>query len=152
MDRREMLHLLGGGAVGLAAMAGREARAQHPHHHDTLHGECLKACTVCAEVCNETFHHGFEHIKDGHAEHGKAARLTIDCLGFCRLSADLLARESPLMGLACAACADACKACAEECSKHDDAQMKECAEACRACEKACRAMAERGGDHGHRPG
>jgi hypothetical protein len=120
MDRRDLLGVLGVGAVGLIAAPGREARAQHPHHHGKLHGDCLKACEACATVCNETFHHCFYQVKDGHADHHPTAVLTIACL----------------------ACADACKLCATECSKHDDPQMKECVAACRACETACRAMAK----------
>ena len=39
MDRRNLLEVLGAGAVGLVATSGRVARGQHPHHHDKLHGE-----------------------------------------------------------------------------------------------------------------
>ncbi len=103
-------------------------------------------------MCNETFHYCFEHIKDGHKEHDKAAQLTIDCQEFCRLSAELMARESPMMGLACLSCADACRLCAEECAQHDDPQMMECAEACRACEKSCRMMVDHMKNHQHHAG
>ena len=151
MDRRELFGVLGAGAVGLTALAGGTAHAQaqdgrHPHHHDPEHGDCLKACLHAAEVCNETFHYSFAHLKDGHTEHAKVAELTIDCQDFCTLSATLLARESSLVAFACMACAEACKACAAECMKHDDKQMKECVEACLVCEKTCRAMAERSKD------
>jgi hypothetical protein len=143
MDRRELLGALGMGAAGLIVPSGREARAQqHPHHHDKLHGECLKACEACATVCNETFHHCFHQVKDGHADHHPTAILAIDCQEFCGLASEVMARESPLIPLACLACADACKICGAECSKHDDPQMKECAAACKACEAACRAMAK----------
>ncbi len=142
MDRRDLLGVIGAGAVGLIAASGREARAQHPHHHDIYHGECLKACAACATICNETFHHCFEKVKDGHADHHVIAVLAIDCQEFCGLTSELMARESPLMSIACLANADACKTCAAECSKHEDPQMKECAAACNACEAACRAMAK----------
>jgi hypothetical protein len=141
MNRREILGAVGVGLAGVV-LGADEARAQHPHHHDKLHGDCLKACETCATVCNETFHHCFEKVKDGHAEHHRMAILAIDCQEFCRLSSELMARESPLVATACLACAAACKTCAAECSKHDDPQMKECAEACEACEKTCRAMAK----------
>jgi hypothetical protein len=149
MDRRDMLTLLGAGALGWSALAGREARAQHPHHHDKAHGDCLAACTKCAEVCNETFHYCFSHLKDGHKEHARAATLTIDCQDFCKLAAALLARESDMMEHACTACAEVCRACAAECKAHDDPQMRECAEACSACERTCRAMAVHMKDHQH---
>ncbi len=129
MNRRELLGVLGAGAVGLTALAGGPTQAQdgrHPHHHDPEHGDCLKACLHGSEVCNETFHYSFGHLKDGHTEHAKVAELTIDCQDFCTLSATLLSRESSLVAFACMACAEACKACAAECMKHDDKQMKEC--------------------------
>jgi hypothetical protein len=152
MDRRRMLGVMGAGAGGLIAAAGREAQAQHPHHHDKVHGDCLKACTECAAVCSETFHDSLEHLKDGHKEHAHVTELTLDCQEFCTLAAELMGRESPLMGLACVACADACKACAEECQKHDQKQLKECVVACLVCEKACRAMHDHMKNHEHHTG
>jgi hypothetical protein len=149
MYRRDLLTLLGAGAVGWGALASQEARAQHPHHHDKAHGDCLRACSECAEVCNETLHHCIAHIKDGHTEHARSVELLIDCQDFCKLAAAVLAREGPLAAQACTACEDACRACAEELKKHNDAQMKECAQACLACEKACRELATHLKDHEH---
>ena len=142
MNRREVFGVLGAGVAGLAALESGEANAQHPHHHDKLHGDCLDACNECFTVCNETFHHCFEKVKDGHKQHYRAASLTIDCQTFCRQTAELMARESELVGAACLACAEACHKCAEECAKHDDDQMRECVKSCRQCEKACREMAK----------
>ena len=154
MDRRELLGTLGMGAIGLAALTGREALAddQHPHHHDPAHGECLKACLLVSQVCNETFHYSFNHLKDGHKEHSRIAELTVDCQAFAALAATMLARESDMLGHACTACAEVCKACVEECKKHDDKQLKECVDACLACEKSCRAMAAHALDHKHHAG
>jgi hypothetical protein len=146
MERREVLGIFGAAATGAFAMSGLESYAQHPHHHDKLHGECLKATEACTTVCNETFHHWFEKVKDGHADHHQIAVVTIDCQEFCGLTAELLARESPLISVACLACAEACRACALVCSRHDDPQMKECALACKKCESACREMAKAVGD------
>jgi hypothetical protein len=151
MTRRE---ILGAAGLGVAAFSMSAARGstQHPHHHDKLHGECLKACQDCATICNETFHHSFDKVKDGHANHHRVAVLTVDCQEFCRISAALMARESPLIATACRACAEACKLCADECSKHEDPQLQECAEACRKCEESCRAMVQaiaEGADDGH---
>jgi hypothetical protein len=141
MKRRELLGVASLGMAGVA-LGARESRAQHPHHHDKLHGECHKACEACATICNETFHHCFEKLKDGHAEHHRTAALTIDCQEFCGLATELMARESPLIATVCVACAEACKICAADCARHDDPQMKECAEACRRCETICREMAK----------
>ena len=141
MNRREVFGVVGAGLAGMA-LRPSEARAQHPHHHDELHGECLKACEACATICNETFHRCFDELKDGHAEHHRVAILTIDCQELCGLAAAFMSRESPFIAISCQACADACNLCAIECSKHDEPQMKECAEACRKCEQACRTMAK----------
>ena len=143
MNRREVLSALGMGVGGVALLGPGEARAQEPHHHhDKLHGACLKACSECANVCNETFHHCFEKVKDGHKVHNRAAALTLDCHEFCCLAADFIGRESELIAMACLVCANACEKCAEECARHDDEEMKECVQACRTCEKACREMAK----------
>jgi hypothetical protein len=143
MDRREMLGVIGGGALGLTALSSVHAQPQHPHHHDPEHGDCLKACKTAAEVCNETFHYSFGHLKDGHTSHARAVELLIDCQDICTLAAAWLSRQSELMAISCAACGEVCTACAEECKKHEDQQLKECVEACLACEKSCRAMVVR---------
>jgi hypothetical protein len=101
-----MVGVMGAGAVGLVGAAGREARAQHPHHHDKVHGDCLKACNECAGVCSETFHDSLENLNDGHKEHARLTALTLDCQEFCTLTAELMGRESPLIGLACTTYAD----------------------------------------------
>ncbi len=141
MRRRELLGVFGAG-IASATLGATRSSAQHPHHHDKLHGECLKACETCSTICNETFHHCFEKVKDGHADHQRTAVMTIDCQEFCKLSAELMARESPLIATACLACAEACRLCAIECGRHDDPQMKECVAACKKCEETCRAMAK----------
>jgi hypothetical protein len=84
MNRRDILGLAGIGVTGLT-LGAASAAAQHPHHHDKLHGECLKACDTAAAVCNETFHHCFHKVKDGHPEHHQIDTLTIDCQEFCKL-------------------------------------------------------------------
>ena len=145
MNRREILGVAGVSLAGVA-LGVAESRAQHPHHHDKLHGDCLKACEACATICNETFHHCFEKVKDGHSDHHRVTILTIDCQEFCGLATELMARESPLVSIVCSACAEACKTCAAECSRHDDPQMKECVEACKKCEATCREMAKAVGD------
>ena len=96
MNRRESLGVAGASLAGVA-LGATESRTQHPHHHDTLHGDCLKACEACATVCNETFHHSFEKVKDGHGDHHVVTILTIDCPKSCGLASELLARESPMI-------------------------------------------------------
>jgi hypothetical protein len=152
MDRREMLGMLGAGAVGLAAVQGREALAQHEgHHHDKVHEDCLKACSDCAKACDETFHHCYEMVAAGKKEHAKSLHLLSDCAGFCGLSACMIAKHSPLMAHSCAACAEACKDTAAECDKFgSDEAMKAAVKTLRDCEKSCRSMvASMSGHAGH---
>ena len=117
MKRREILSALGMGVGGMALLGPEQAGAQEQHHHhDKLHVACLKACSDCANVCNETFHHCFEKVKDGHKVHNRLAALALDCHEFCCLAADLIGRESEMIAMACAVCASACEKCAEECA------------------------------------
>ncbi|HEV3167471.1 MAG TPA: four-helix bundle copper-binding protein [Isosphaeraceae bacterium] len=141
MDRREWLGMLGVGAVGAAALAGGEAKADHHAHSEKNHTDCIKACNECTEECNKTFDHCFEMVESGQAKHARAARITNDCAAFCALAAQLIGREGPLMVQACHACVEACELCASECEKIASPQMKQCAKACRECARTCREMA-----------
>ena len=153
MDRRELLGVLGASAVGLASVASREARAaQEGHEHDKTHEECLKACSDCAKVCDETFHHCYLEVAQGKKEHAKSLHLLSDCAGFCGLSACMIAKHSPLMVHSCAACAEACKATAAEVGKFDSPEMKAAAKTLLACEKSCREMVAHMGKHDHAAG
>jgi hypothetical protein len=145
MDRREMLGVLGLGAAGLGAFTATSAQAQEDpgrHHHDKAHDECMKACEECAEICAANFNHCLKLVEQGHRDHARPARMSLDCAEFCGLSICLMSRQSELVDTACAACADACKRCGEECAKYDSEMMKQCAEVCRKCEQACRAMVQ----------
>jgi hypothetical protein len=144
MDRREMLGLVGAGTAGLMFAGGREARADHEHHH---HDEHIRTLGECAKLCNEAAHHCLGELSKGSSKaemHAKSHEMTMDCQAFCTLSAALMARSSTLAVHASRACAEACKCCAEACAMHDDEIMKACAEKCRECEKLCRAMVESG--------
>ncbi len=54
MNRREVFLAAGAGLAGLA-LGITESRALHPHRHDKLHGDCLRACEACSTVCDETY-------------------------------------------------------------------------------------------------
>ncbi len=153
MDRRELLGVLGASAVGLASIAGREARADEGgHSHDKTHEDCLKACADCAKMCDETFHHCYLEVSKGKKEHAKSLHLVSDCAGFCGLSACMIAKHSPLMVHSCAACAEACKATAAEVGKFDSPEMKAATKSLLACEKSCREMVAHMGNHNHAGG
>jgi hypothetical protein len=152
MDRREMIGMLGVGAVGMAALSGREAQgqAQSADHAklDAIHKECLEACGDCAKTCDMTFHHCYVQVSEGKRDHAKPLHLVADCAGFCTLAARNIARHSPLMAYSCEACAEACKATLAEVSRFDSPEMKNAARSLAKCEKSCRAMVEAMG-HGH---
>ncbi|MFO0907123.1 MAG: four-helix bundle copper-binding protein [Isosphaeraceae bacterium] len=142
MDRRELLGVLGAGALGVAATASRPVRADDEHKHHE-HDDHLKTLGHCAKVCNEAAHHCLDQLKSGgsHGEqHARAHEATMDCQAFCTLTAALMARNSPMAGYAHQACADACRDCARACEGQQDEIMKECVKACRECESMCRSM------------
>jgi len=143
MDRREMLGMVGAGAIGLTAMAARADEKvcdESCCELDKVHADCFKACSDCAKACDQTFHHCFMQVAAGKKEHAKSLHLASDCAGFCTLSASMIAKHSPLMAYSCASCADACKATAAEVEKFDSEEMKAAAKTLRACEKSCREM------------
>ncbi len=152
MDRREMLGIMGAGAVGMAAISGGEARAQQADHAklDAVHKECLEACSDCAKSCDMAFHHCYTQVAEGKREHAKPLHFVADCAGFCALAACNIAKHSPLMVHSCESCADACKATLAVVEKFDSPEMKDTAKALARCEKSCRAMlAAMGHDHHH---
>lgn len=154
MDRREMFGVLGAGAIGLAATTKREVRAEQAHEdhssHDRVHEECLKACSDCAKMCDETFHHCYLQVAQGKKEHAKSLHLVSDCAGFCALSACMIAKHSPLMIHSCEACAEACEETAAEVGKFDSKEMQAAAKTLLACEKSCREMVARmSSEHHH---
>ena len=105
MDRRELLGLLGAGAVGLGALnaaRGDDNADDHCCELDKTHEDCLKACADCAKTCDMTFHHCYMKVAEGKKEHAKSLHLLSDCAGFCGLSACMIAKHSPLMAYSCA--------------------------------------------------
>jgi len=154
MDRREMLGMLGAGAVGLTALSGREAVAADPKMMDAVHKECLEACSDCAKACDMAFHHCYMEVAEGKREHAKPLHYAADCAGFCALSACNIAKQSPLMAYSCESCAEACKATLAVIGQFDSAEMKTATKALERCEKACHAMLASMGHerHDHSPG
>ena len=143
--RRNLVGSVAAGAAGIALGVGR-ASAQNPStgdqpQHEGMWKACCETCDSCAKACNKAFHHCMTQVAKGKAEHGRAAQSTADCAEFCTLSATMLARDSSLAMISCAACADACKRCAQDCESFDsDLEMKMCLEECKRCEESCRKM------------
>jgi hypothetical protein len=152
MDRREMLGMLGAGAVGLAAVSGRQAAADEPSAaNKAVHKECLEACSDCAKACDMGFHHCLTEVAAGNKEHAKPLEYFASCAGFCALSACNIAKHSPLMALSCEACGDACKETLAVVSKFEghSAEMQAAIKALTRCEKSCKEMVEAMGHHHH---
>jgi hypothetical protein len=156
MNRR---HLLGTLTTGFAALSvageslavedvkadGRD-NEQPPHVKEMQN--CLDTCTDCMNECNMAMHYCCEKTRHGTAKYLEALHLTVDCQEFCSQSAKMIGRVSPLMGIACKACAEACDACAGECEKHaDDEQLSKCAKECHKCAASCRGMTAHLGHH-----
>ncbi len=147
MIRRELFGALSVTAAGFLGAVGRVAQAGHQDHHDEVHETCLKNCQACERECDEAFHFCASELAESKKEYARVLHLVADCAAFCDLSATLIARQSPLMVQACAACAHACQACGAECDKFKDAELKECARACHDCVASCQAMIKSSGDH-----
>ena len=153
MKRRTMLGALGASAAGLATIArASDAKIigdEPAHRHDAIHKECLDACSDCARMCDETFHHCYVQVAEGKRDHAKSLHLVSDCEGFCSLSASMIAKHSPLMAASCMACAEACKMTAAEVEKFDQPEMKAAAKALRRCVTSCNEMVKAMGGHDH---
>lgn len=144
MDRREMLGAVGLGTAGLLAMGGH-ARGAQSGHLDPEKTRCIQSCNECATACEEASHHCLMELEEGKGDrrvHAQAHHMAMDCAALCRMAAAFMARQSPLHGDVCQACAEACRRCAEACAKGQNVTvMEECARICRECEKSCRDMA-----------
>ncbi len=134
-------------AAGLVGATGRVGGADHEVHHDEVQESCLKNCQACKRQCDQAFHHCLGKLAKGEKGYAKASQLVADCAAFCDLSATLIARRSPLMLHACAACAVACQDCGAECDKFNDPELKDCPMSCHDCEATCRLMVKSLGGH-----
>jgi hypothetical protein len=157
MNRRHMLGTLttavaAFGMLDQPAAADDDDKSRRASGHSPSHTkdmqDCLDACTNCMNECNITVHYCYEEAGKGGAKFLHPLHLAVDCQEFCGQSAKMIGRASPLMVVACKACAEACDMCAEECDKlATDEQLARCAKECRTCAKSCRNMVEHAGHH-----
>ncbi|MGZ3864510.1 MAG: four-helix bundle copper-binding protein [Bacteroidia bacterium] len=90
----------------------------------------------CAAQC-ERCHYACHREKDREML-DRCMMLDQDCTELCRLTAQVIERNSENSELLLKACAEACLKCAEECEMHADMEhCKKCAEACRATAELC---------------
>jgi len=133
-----------------AQQSGQPAQTQpgkaHAGHHDAAFEKCAKACADCALECDSCGRHCMEMVAEGKKEHLKTARTCADCAAICQAAACSAAKQGPLAGTICEACAKVCDACGNECDKFpNDEHMKKCARTCHDCAKACRDMVAHAG-------
>ena len=60
-----------------------------------------------------------------------------DCADICRLTGQLLGRNSESADKFIKLCGEICLDCATECNKHDAEHCRICAEACSGCAEMC---------------
>lgn len=111
-----------------------------PHQLSDAMRQCLKNCSDCSAVCQETLSHclglGGPHAEAAHIG------LLLDCAELCAASANFMARGSSFHSQVCGVCASICEQCAQDCERFDDDQtMGQCAQTCRRCAESCRKMA-----------
>jgi hypothetical protein len=148
MVRRELLGTLTITALGLGHAVGRVAGTESEHHRDEVHETCLKHCQACKRECDQAFHDCYTKLAERDKQCAEALHFVADCAALCDLSATLIARRSPLILHACAACSEGCQDCGAECDKFNDHELTDCAKSCHDCEGTCRSMVKSlGGQH-----
>src|SRR6267143_1214176 len=90
---------------------------------------CAAQCTHCYNACQ------IDKEKDQLA---RCMMLDKDCEEICRLTGQLLERNSENAELFLKLCGEICEKCAAECEKHTHLEhCKKCAEVCRKCAEVC---------------
>ncbi len=99
--------------------------------------ECAQSCTACADACL-----GEPEV----AELVECIRLNLDCADVCKVTGQMLMRQTmpsfELWHSQLYACSLACQVCGAMCEHHADMHehCRICAEACRECEMACQQL------------
>lgn len=89
---------------------------------------CAAQCTHCYDAC---------HLEK-EMDMSRCMMHDQDCADICRLTGQLLERNSDNVDIFLKLCLEMCERCAEECEKHPQMEhCKKCAEACRKCAAMC---------------
>jgi len=89
---------------------------------------CAAQCTHCYDAC---------HLEKG-IDMFRCMMDDQDCADICRLTSQLLERNSDNVDIFLKLCHEMCERCADECEKHPQMEhCKKCAEACRKCAAMC---------------
>jgi hypothetical protein len=95
---------------------------------DVLHF-CAAQCTHCYDAC---------HLEKETDNMASCMMNDQDCADLCRLTAQLLERNSDNVDIFLKLCLVMCERCATECEKFPQIEAcKKCAEACRKCATMC---------------
>ena len=95
---------------------------------DTLYF-CAAQCTHCYDAC---------HLENS-SDRDLCMKNDQDCSEICRLTGQLLERNSPNVDIFLKLSMQMCERCATECDKHKGMNhCEKCAEACRKCAEMCR--------------
>jgi hypothetical protein len=143
MYRRIVLGALAAAVLVLAGWGGlrsRAADADKDAHHAELE-KCARACCDCTLACASCFKHCMTMVAAGHKDHVRTMQTCNDCSDFCAMTAKVVNRSGPMVGMCCDTCAKVCESCGKACEKFpDDEHMVACAKACKECMMACREM------------
>ncbi len=89
---------------------------------------CAGQCTHCYDACHLDKENNMEHCMVN----------SQDCSDICRLTGQLLERNSPNVDIFLKLSAQMCERCASECDKYTSmSHCEKCAEACRKCVEMC---------------
>ena len=89
---------------------------------------CAAQCMHCYDGCQ---------MEKEKSELERCMMFDKDCEEICRLTAQLLERNSENAEYFLKLCAEMCERCAAECEKHNHEHCKKCTEACRKCADTC---------------
>ena len=89
---------------------------------------CAAQCTHCYDAC---------HLEK-EMEMDRCMMNDQDCADICRLTGQLMERDSENTDIFLKLCGQMCERCATECEKYPEMEhCKKCAEACRKCATMC---------------
>ena len=100
---------------------------------------CEKKCSSCEQTCEKAT--AYLKGKAASTASTAAQKSLADCADLCKVSHNLMQRESALHPATCKICAEACTSCAKACEALKDPKLKECIQECKTCADSCSKMA-----------
>lgn len=106
---------------------------------EAIDRECVKACVVCYQACQNS---GTLSFLEGRVDDADATNRALDCAALCMTSALLIARDSKLAARAARLCSLACQRCLESVPDDSGLRWQECRRACLDVQRKCREFVE----------